>query len=128
MKDHRRRPLPASGWWNLPRWRQHPSAPVCWETPGPTLVKVEPPGGDRFRSHGPFPDPSTGSGQALDPNWSGMFLYLNANKRGMELDLLHQSHKALFDELVAAADILIVGGQSADIKRQGLRREVSDGI
>ena len=91
---------------------------------GADVVKVEPPGGDRYRYHGPFPDPSTGSGQAPDPNWSGMFLYLNANKRGMELDLLHPSHKAVFDELVAAADILIVGGQSAEIERQGLRREV----
>ena len=91
---------------------------------GADVVKVEPPRGDRYRYHGPFPDPSTGSGQAPDPNWSGMFLYLNANKRGMELDLLHPSHKVVFDDLVAAADILVVGGQGAEIERQGLRREV----
>ena len=85
---------------------------------GADVVKVERPGGDRYRHHGPFPDGHP------DPNWSGMFLYLSANKRGIKLDLIHPSHKAVFDDLVAAADILIVGGQSADIERQGLRREV----
>lgn len=90
---------------------------------GADVVKVEPPEGDRYRRHGPFPDSSTGSGQAPDPNWSGMFLYLNANKRGVALDLREASQKAAFNELVAAADILIVGGQAAEIERQGLRRE-----
>ena len=85
---------------------------------GADVAKVEPPAGDRYRYHGPFPDGHS------DPNRSGMFLYLNANKRGMELDLLHPSHKAVFGDLVAAADILVVGGQSAEIERQGLRREV----
>ena len=32
---------------------------------GAEVVKVEPPAGDRYRAHGPFPD-----GQP-DPNWSG---------------------------------------------------------
>ena len=85
---------------------------------GADVVKVEPPVGDRYRRHGPFPDCHS------DPDWSGMFLYLNANKRGMELDLLHQSQKAVFDNLIEAADILIVGGQSAEIERRGLRREL----
>ena len=48
---------------------------------GADVVKVEPPQGDRYRSHGPFPDGHP------DPDWSGMFLYLNANKRGVGLDL-----------------------------------------
>ena len=85
---------------------------------GADVVKVEPPGGDRYRHHGPFPD-----GQP-DPDWSGMFLYLNANKRGVGLDLQDPPQKTAFDDLVAKADILVVGGQSADIARQGLRREV----
>ena len=42
---------------------------------GADVVKVEPPAGDSHRNFGPFPD-----GHA-DPNWSGMFMYLNANKR-----------------------------------------------
>ena len=84
---------------------------------GADVVKVEPPGGDPLRRRGPFPDGHP------DPDWSGMFLYLNANKRGMTLDLGEQGHRAAFDNLLSAADILVVGGQSADIERMGLRRE-----
>ena len=85
---------------------------------GADVVKVEPPEGDRHRSHGPFPDGRP------DPDWSGMFLYLNANKRGVGLDLQDPAQKTAFDDLVAKADILVVGGQSDEIVRQGLRREV----
>ena len=91
---------------------------------GADVVKVEPPEGDRLPQARPLPDPSTGSGQAPDPDWSGMFLYLNANKRGVPLDLQDPPQKTAFDDLVGKADILVVGGQSAEIERQGLRREV----
>ena len=84
---------------------------------GADVVKVERPEGDCYRRHGPFPD-----GQP-DPDWSGMFLYLNANKRGVGLDLQEPPQKAAFHELVDKADILVVGGQSAEIAEQGLRRE-----
>ena len=84
---------------------------------GADVVKVEPPLGDRYRHHGPFPDGHS------DPNWSGMFLYLNANKRGVVLDLEQPAQKSVFNELVSKADIIIVGGQSAEIEQQGLRRE-----
>ena len=85
---------------------------------GADVVKVEPPAGDRHRQHGPFPDGHP------DSDWSGMFLYLNANKRGVALDLQSPSQRTTFDDLVAKADILVVGGQSADIERQGLRRDL----
>ena len=84
---------------------------------GADVVKVEPPAGDRYRSHGPFSD-----GQP-DPEWSGMFLYLNAGKRGVCLDMEDPAQKATFLDLAAAADILVIGGQSAELERQGLRRE-----
>ena len=84
---------------------------------GADVVKVEPPGGDRHRRHGPFPDGHP------DPDWSGMFLYMNANKRGVGIDLQDPVQKIAFDALLAKADILVVGGQSADITQQGLRRE-----
>ena len=51
-----------------------------------------------------------------------MFLYLNANKRGAGLDRGDAGQAAAFNELVAGADILVVGGQSAEIEGQGLRR------
>ena len=84
---------------------------------GADVVKVEPPEGDQYRRHGPFPDGEP------DPDWSGMFLYLNANKRGVGLDFKNPPQREAFDELVSKADILVVGGQSADIEGLGLRRE-----
>ena len=100
---------------------------------GADVVKVEPPEGDRHRRHGPFPDGHP------DPDWSGMFLYLNANKRGVGLEPQvppqapsersgvgrqeRSGRKEAFNKLLAKADVLVVGGQSADIERQGLRRE-----
>ena len=83
---------------------------------GADVVKIEPNGGDRYRRHGPFPDGRP------DPDWSGMFLYLNANKRGVRLDLQAPSQKSAFNDLVTKADILVVGGQSAEIEQEGFRR------
>jgi crotonobetainyl-CoA:carnitine CoA-transferase CaiB-like acyl-CoA transferase len=68
---------------------------------GATVIKVEPPGGDVTRQRGPFLDASN------DPNRSGLFLYLNADKRGVTLDLEHQRDRRELDELLAGADILI---------------------
>ena len=42
---------------------------------GASVIKVEPPGGDLTRRRGPFPN------EQFDPEKSGLFLYLNNNKR-----------------------------------------------
>src|SRR5204862_2367983 len=45
---------------------------------GASVIKIEPPGeGDATRARGPFP------GNVPHPEKSGLFLYLNANKRGI---------------------------------------------
>ena len=84
---------------------------------GADVVKVEPPDGDRYRWSGPYP------GGSPDPEWSGMFLYLNSNKRGVSLDIEAPGGRAVFLDLVAAADFLVVGENSSKIERLGLRRE-----
>ena len=48
---------------------------------GADVIKVEPPGGDLTRRRGPFPD------DRVDPDKSGLFIYLNTNKRGVTADL-----------------------------------------
>ena len=48
---------------------------------GASVTKVEPPQGDITRRRGPF------AGDVEDPEKSGLFLYLNADKRGVTLDL-----------------------------------------
>ena len=48
---------------------------------GAGVIKVEPPQGDITRRRGPV------FGDVPDPENSGLFLYLNADKRGVTLDL-----------------------------------------
>ena len=66
---------------------------------GADVIKVEEPGGDHARQRGPFPK------GVSDPEQSGLFLYLNTNKRGCTIDL-GQETDAL-THLVTWADVLI---------------------
>ena len=84
---------------------------------GADVVKIEPPDGDRYRRNGPFP------GGVPDPECSGLFLYLNSNKRGLSLNIEAPDGWAAFLNLVAAADFLVLGQDSLEIERLGLRRE-----
>src|ERR1700722_20067545 len=68
---------------------------------GAEVIKIEPPGGDLTRRRGPFP------GGTEDPEKSGMFIYLNANKRGVVADLTKPEGQELLGKLLANADILI---------------------
>jgi crotonobetainyl-CoA:carnitine CoA-transferase CaiB-like acyl-CoA transferase len=66
---------------------------------GAEVIKVEEPTGDTARLRGPFP------GDVVDPEKSGLFLYLNTNKRGVTLDLRRDTEKLL--HLVSQTDILV---------------------
>lgn len=69
---------------------------------GADVVKIEPPRlGDPLRRRGPFP------GGVPDPEASGLFLYLNTNKRGITLDLEREGAHAVLDRLAEAADLLV---------------------
>src|SRR5438128_1253446 len=68
---------------------------------GADVVKVEAPGGDLTRDLGPFP-----SGRP-DRETSGLYLYLNTNKRGVVLDLAVPGDRRTFDKLVDRADVLV---------------------
>lgn len=81
---------------------------------GAETIKVEPPGGDRSRRHGPFP------GDVVDPEKSGQFLYLNTNKRSIVLDLARPADRDVFDRLAANADILVVDLLPRDREAIGL--------
>jgi crotonobetainyl-CoA:carnitine CoA-transferase CaiB-like acyl-CoA transferase len=82
---------------------------------GADVVKIEPPGsGDAARRRGPFPH-----GEA-HPERSGLFLYLNANKRGITLDLTRPAGRAAFDRLVADADLLVHNVHPTDMAAHGL--------
>jgi len=68
---------------------------------GADVIKVEPPDGDLTRRRGPFPD------NRPDPEKSGLFTYLNVNKRGVTADLTGPGGRELFTRLLQDADILI---------------------
>ena len=79
---------------------------------GADVIKVEEPDGDPARLRGPFP------GGVVDPEKSGLFLYLNTNKRGVTLDLLSQREELL--RLVAWADLLVHNYSPRDMAARGI--------
>lgn len=84
---------------------------------GAEVVKVEPPAGDGTRARGPFP------GGTFDPEASGLFLYLNANKRGITLDLEKPESRPVLDRLVAASDVVLHDVAPDRIAARGLEAD-----
>jgi crotonobetainyl-CoA:carnitine CoA-transferase CaiB-like acyl-CoA transferase len=80
---------------------------------GADVIKVEPPEGDLTRGRGPFP------GQP-DPEKSGLFIYLNANKRGIVLDLKRVEGRQLLAQLLERADVLLHNVPPAERPATGL--------
>jgi crotonobetainyl-CoA:carnitine CoA-transferase CaiB-like acyl-CoA transferase len=81
---------------------------------GAEVIKVEPPEGDLARRRGPFPT------DAVDPERSGIFIYLNTNKRGVVADLKRPEGRELFGKLIADADVLIHNVPPPERAAQGL--------
>lgn len=84
---------------------------------GADVVKVESAGGDVTRTMGPFP------GGRPDRETSGLFLYLNANKRGIVLDLDAASDRAKLDRLLGRADLLVHDLAPSVLAARGLAPE-----
>src|SRR5580704_15026971 len=84
---------------------------------GADVVKVEAPQGDSTRARGPFPE------DRPDPDKSGLFIYLNASKRGIKIDLSQGEGRALLNGLLGGADVLIHNVHPADRGAAGLGSE-----
>ena len=84
---------------------------------GAEVVKVEPPGGDRLRALGPFPDDS------LDIEAGGLHLALNAGKRSLVLDLESREGRERLGALAARADILLENAGPGVMEGRGLGPE-----
>jgi crotonobetainyl-CoA:carnitine CoA-transferase CaiB-like acyl-CoA transferase len=97
------------------------SAPYCTKLMadmGADVVKIERPGaGDRARIRGPFPKDEP------HPEKSGLYLYLNANKRGITLDITTPDGMAILEKLAAGADVLIHNVVPKEMDRVGLTWE-----
>lgn len=81
---------------------------------GADVVKVEDPGGDAARRRGPFP------GDTPHDERSGLFLYLNTNKRGATLNLQEAKGRAVLHSLCARADILLHNYDPGQLSGLGL--------
>jgi crotonobetainyl-CoA:carnitine CoA-transferase CaiB-like acyl-CoA transferase len=97
------------------------SAPYCGKLladMGAEVTKIEPAAsGDPARQYGPFlhDDPRR--------ERSGLFLYLNANKQGITLNLATPTGQHIFRDLVARADALVHNLPVQDMGRVGLDYE-----
>ena len=94
------------------------SAPYCaklFADFGADVIKVEHgEGGDPARAAGPFP------GDVPDPEKSGLFHFLNTNKRSVRLNVESEEGRASFIELVRSADVLIENMSPAWKREHGL--------
>lgn len=84
---------------------------------GADVVKVEPPGGDRSRAEGPFPD------DVVDPEGSSLFLHLNTNKRSVVCDRHDAAGSGLVARLATWADIVLEGDGDDTLAAYGVGPE-----
>ncbi|MBA7599238.1 Succinyl-CoA--L-malate CoA-transferase beta subunit [subsurface metagenome] len=82
---------------------------------GAEVIKVEKPGtGDLTRRYGPFPDDEP------DPEKSGLFLFLNTNKKSITLDLKTEIGRRIARDLVKDAHIVVESFSPGTMERFGL--------
>ncbi len=102
------------------------SAPLCTRMLadlGAEVIKVEPPiTGDSTRSEGPFLENSP-SQEA-----SGLFLFLNVNKKSVTLDPRRTTGKRLFRELLRNADLLVTNYPPRELAAKGLSSDALAGV
>ena len=93
---------------------QEVSAPYCSKLLsdyGADVIKVEDPDrGDRTRRWGPFPK------DQVDPEKSGVFHFLNTNKRSVTLDVIQARGRELFLKLLRQADVLVENNHPAQMR------------
>ncbi|MBI4300786.1 MAG: CoA transferase, partial [Chloroflexi bacterium] len=85
---------------------------------GAEVIKVEPPGtGDPARQEGPFQH------DIPNPETSGLFLYLNTNKKSITLNLKTATGKKILKQLVKDADVLVENFEPRVLASLGLSYE-----
>ena len=81
---------------------------------GADVIKVEPPTGDALRLFGPFPDDKP------DPENSGLYHYLNTNKRALLLDLESSAGQREVLALAGKSDLVIESTGAGVLDQLGL--------
>lgn len=102
------------------------SGPYCTKVLadyGAEAIKVEKPEtGDGARAMGPF------LGDDPHPEKSGLFLYLNTNKKGITLNLKSETGVRIFKDLARDADILVENFSPGVMSSLGLGYEILEEI
>jgi len=98
---------------DLTLWEAGPSCTETLAWLGAEVIKIEPPGGEQTR-RGLSEDPEKDS-------W--FFLLLNANKKGVTLNLKTDRGRALFERLAANADVVVENLGPGAVERLGLGYE-----
>ena len=81
---------------------------------GAEVIKIETPGvGDTARRRGPY-------AAGVDPERSGLFLYLNTNKHGVAVDLARAEGREILARLARTADLVIHNVAPGAIAELGL--------
>lgn len=89
---------------------------------GADVLKVEPPGGDSVRGHGPF------AGDEPHPERGGLHLFLNANKRSITLDSSDAGGRELLLRLAENADLVIHNLPPATLEERALTFEAFSAV
>jgi crotonobetainyl-CoA:carnitine CoA-transferase CaiB-like acyl-CoA transferase len=84
---------------------------------GAEVIKAEPPSGDPTRAAGPF------YGDEPHPEKSALFLYVNAGKKGITLDVTRPDGASLLRRLAEQADILVDDSPPGHLESLGLSYE-----
>ncbi len=95
---------------------QFEAGPSCTETLawlGAEVIKVEPPDGEQSRG-------ASTDKRGVD---SPYFMLLNANKKGVTLNLKHEKGKAMLRELIAVGDVFVENFGPGTIERMGFGYE-----
>jgi CoA:oxalate CoA-transferase len=79
---------------------------------GARVIKVEPKTGDDSRSIGPFL-------KTKSANKSGYFMSINRGKESIALDLKAEADRAIFEKLLARADVLIENYRGGTMEKLG---------
>jgi crotonobetainyl-CoA:carnitine CoA-transferase CaiB-like acyl-CoA transferase len=87
---------------------------------GAEVIKLEPPGGSPTRRRGPF------AAKGDEGECSGLFAYLNTNKRSVALDISSVAGAAALQKLLDHVDVVIDDHASGWLKSVGLDPETLD--
>jgi CoA:oxalate CoA-transferase len=82
---------------------------------GAEVIKIEPPGGDDARTFGPF----LSNKRRPDYRESAYFISVNRNKKSVCLDLKRQSGKAVLEDLLTRADVVVENYRPATMTKLG---------